>query len=185
MRYLFHPAPAAMPSSPRRAARLLAPLGLALALLVHPHVAHANETTTPVVNIAPLPPLGSEWRASNPYRGNAQVIEAGKSVYAQACLRCHGPDASGRGPAPDLRLLGSYCRRIGDPTLREACLGDADDYFRRSVLFGKLRLGIIHMPAWNAVLSQEMVWAVRTYIESNSVESNKAGSNKGESNSVR
>lgn len=172
MTYLFSTMQAATASLPRAAARLLAPLGLALALLSVPHAALANETTTPVLNIPALPPLGPEWRASNPYRGDAQVLDAGKSVYAQACLRCHGADASGRGPAPDLRLVGSYCRRIGDAALRGACLGDADDYFRRSVLFGKLRLGIIHMPAWNAVLTQEMVWAVRTYIESNKVDAN-------------
>lgn len=168
----FYRAQSLIRSLSRRAARLLVPLVLAVGALAHP--AQANETTTPVVDIPALPPLGPEWRATNPYRGNAQVLEAGKSVFAQACLRCHGPDASGRGPAPDLRLLGSYCRRIGDAALRNACLGDADDYFRRSVLFGKLRLGIIHMPAWNEVLTQEMVWAARTYIESNKVESNSA-----------
>lgn len=144
--------------------RLAASLGLAFILAPHPLL--AEESATPVLEIPALSSLGSEWRPENPYRGDARAAAAGKSIFAQACQRCHGVEAGGRGPAPDLRLLGKYCRRVADQELRSTCLRDADDYFRRSVLFGKVRLGIVHMPAWKDVLSQEMVWAVRSYIES-------------------
>lgn len=114
--------------------------------------------------LAALAALGDEWRAENPYRGDARAIAAGQTLYAAHCARCHGEDASGRGPAADLRVLGRYCRRIADEDLRRRCARDADDYFRRSVLFGKVRLGIVHMPPWKDVLSQEAVWALRSFV---------------------
>lgn len=112
-----------------------------------------------------LPPLGDAWRTENPYRGDARAVAFGKTLYVANCLRCHGEEASGRGPAADLRLVGRYCRQIADEPLRQRCARDADEYFRRSVLFGKVRLGIVHMPPWQDVLSQEAVWALRSYVE--------------------
>src|SRR5271165_1716946 len=36
----------------------------------------------------------------NPFAGNAQAIAAGKTLYNQACVACHGADARGdRGPS--------------------------------------------------------------------------------------
>src|SRR5271166_4569841 len=36
----------------------------------------------------------------NPFAGNAQAIAAGRTLYSQACVACHGADARGdRGPS--------------------------------------------------------------------------------------
>lgn len=115
-------------------------------------------------DLTSLPPLGSEWRSHNPYRDNAAVAAVGRTIYLEACARCHGDEQARGAPAPNLGRLDRYCRRITDASVRTLCLADVDDYFRRSVLFGKIRLGIEHMPAWQAVLSQEAVWALRTYV---------------------
>ncbi len=34
------------------------------------------------------------------------------------------------------------------------------------VLKGKTKAGIEHMPAWEGVLTPEVVWAIRTFVES-------------------
>lgn len=124
-------------------------------------VAHA-----PVVDASGLQALGPEWLAENPYRGNARAMEVGRTVFNQSCAQCHGPDATGGGSAPDLRRLDGYCRAIGDRKLRHDCMLDNDAFFKESVLHGKVRVGVVHMPPWEGLLPQEVVWAVQAFIES-------------------
>lgn len=139
-----------------------------LALLIAGKAAIANELANrPDVDYSMLPKLGTKWLASNPYRGNAEAIAVGRLTYGQTCARCHGADAStNAAPAPDLRKLNAYCRRIGDAELQAACMRDNDAYFARTVRQGKTIVGVVHMPAWEPVLSQELIWAVQTFIES-------------------
>lgn len=117
------------------------------------------------IDVSGLPPLGPTWRDENPYRGNARAVEVGESAFTQACARCHVLATSG-GIGPDLRKLDAYCLRIADERIRRACMKDQDHYFRTTVLEGKVIVGVTHMPAWKGLLSQEAVWAIRTYIES-------------------
>lgn len=131
--------------------------------------ANAAEPSAPALtplrtDLSALPHLGETWAAENPYAGNSAVVATGRSLYLEICARCHGDEASQGAPAPDLRRLDRYCRRIADEKIKRHCSSDVDDYFRRSVLFGKIRLGIEHMPAWQDRLSQEAVWAIRTYV---------------------
>lgn len=120
----------------------------------------------PVVDQSGLPPLGAEVKA-NPYRANARAIEVGHSAFNQSCARCHGNDANQAGaPAPDLRQLNRYCRRIGDGELRAACMADNDAYFSKTVANGKTIVGVMHMPPWKGVLNQELLWAIQAFIES-------------------
>lgn len=113
-----------------------------------------------------LPPLGPDWKLQNPYRGNAAAAAVGKTIFDENCLRCHAADATGRGSVgANLQLVGRFCRRIADDALQQRCLADADDFFKRSVREGKVRLGITYMPPWKDVLSQEEIWAVRTHVE--------------------
>lgn len=113
-----------------------------------------------------LPPLGSDWKPQNPYRGNAAAAAVGKAVFEENCIRCHGADATGRGAiGANLQLVGRFCRRIADDALKQRCLADADDFFKRSVQEGKIRVGITYMPPWKDVLKQEEIWALRTYVE--------------------
>ncbi len=121
---------------------------------------------SPGTDTSGLPPLGPEWRPSNPYRGNEAVAAIGKEIFTENCVRCHGADATGRSSiGANLQLVGRFCRRISDETLVPRCLADADDYFRRSVQGGKIRLGLTYMPPWKDVFSQEEIWALRTYVE--------------------
>lgn len=142
-------------------------LGAALlATFVALPAAALEAVVPPTVDVSGLPALGNVWRDENPYRGNTAAVALGQDAFDQACSRCHGADALGKGPAPNLRRLTRYCQRIEDPELRQACLQDTDAYFRNAVLNGKVKVGVVHMPAWKGVLSQEVLWALKTYIES-------------------
>lgn len=151
----------------------LAPALCALGLLAaHDLPAQESSTaphTTPVtVDLTALPPLGTTWLEDNPYRGNAQAVAVGRALYEQACARCHGPDAdASHHVGADLRVLDGYCYgKLRDLDARRQCVRDNDHYFKESVLRGKVRVGVVHMPAWEGVLSQEAVWSLRSYIES-------------------
>lgn len=120
----------------------------------------------PQVDASRLPALGSEWREENPYRGNADALTVGQVAFNQSCARCHGADAAtNAAPAPDLRNLDRACRRIVDPAIKAHCLADNDAYFAKSVRHGKVIVGVMHMPPWQGVLSQEVAWAIQVFIE--------------------
>lgn len=131
-------------------------------------LAMANEVAVaPAVSPDGLPPLGETWLAENPYRGNPTALAIGRDAYNQACARCHGADAStNAAPAPDLRQLNRFCKRISDAELNAACMRDNDAYFAKTVRQGKVIVGITHMPAWEALLAQELAWAIQLFIES-------------------
>ncbi len=108
------------------------------------------------VNTAGLEPLGEEWLEENPYRDNPKAIEIGASAYNQNCAACHGLEAKSGGIAPDLRLL-----EVG-------AMGD--EWFKERVINGAVRDGRVYMPKMADYLSQEALWAVRTYLESVAIE---------------
>lgn len=115
-------------------------------------LAHGDVTPQPI-DTTGLDPLGEEWRKHNPYRENATAISIGASGYNQNCARCHGLEAISGGLAPDLRLLDR---------------GDAgDEWFMERIRNGaKKSDGTTIMPAFEGLISQEAMWAVRTYLES-------------------
>lgn len=117
------------------------------------------------VDTRALPALGSAMREENPYRGNATAVTVGAQVFEQACSRCHVLATSG-GIGPDLRMLDVSCRKIVDEVRRAACLRDQDHYFLKTVRDGKIIVGVTHMPGWRDFMSQEAIWAIRSYIES-------------------
>ena len=124
---------------------------------VFPVPAFAHGDVTPqAVDTSGLEPLGKEWKESNPYRGNERAIEIGKSAFNQNCARCHGLGAVSGGIAPDLRFL-----EPGD---------GGDEWFKERVINGAVRDGRVYMPKMADFLSQEALWAVRTYLESVHVE---------------
>ena len=108
------------------------------------------------VNTAGLEPLGEEWLEENPYRDNPKAIEIGASAYNQNCAACHGLEAKSGGIAPDLRLL------------EAGAMGD--EWFKERVINGAVRDGRVYMPKMADYLSQEALWAVRTYLESVAIE---------------
>ena len=130
--------------------------GASLSGLVLAH----GDVVPQAVDTQGLAPLGAEWRAENPYRApneqNALAIEIGSSAYNQNCAACHGLEAKSGGIAPDLRMLD---------------VGEAgDEWFVERVRHGAVRDGRVYMPKMADYLSQEALWAVRTYLDSVHVE---------------
>ncbi|WP_447591154.1 cytochrome c-550 PedF [Aquipseudomonas campi] len=108
------------------------------------------------VNTEGLEQLGKEWRDENPYRppyaNNKLAIEIGSSAYNQNCARCHGLEAMSGGIAPDLRYL--------EPG------ADGDEWYKERVINGAVRDGAVYMPKMADFLSQEALWAIRSYLDS-------------------
>jgi mono/diheme cytochrome c family protein len=125
-----------------------------VAASLHSSVAQAGE------------PLPTQALTPNTQRGNTAVLSAGQTAFNQGCARCHGVDAEATPDAPDLRRLNGFCRRLKSLALQQACTTDVDTYFMTSVLEGKVRAGLVHMPPWKGLLSDDTIWAIRTYLES-------------------
>ena len=128
-----------------------AALGLMAALVAGQALAHGDVAPQPV-DTTGLEPLGTEWRTTNPYRGNALALKIGASGFNQNCARCHGLQAVSGGLAPDLRYLD------------KAEAGDA--WFINRIRHGYVQNELTKMPAFEGILSQEAMWAIRTYLDS-------------------
>lgn len=124
---------------------------LALCLSQSAVLAHGDVQPQPV-DTKGLEPLGTEWRDENPYRDNAAAVKIGDSGYNQNCARCHGLAVISGGLAPDLRYLEKG--------------KEGDTWFLERVRKGAFVNGVTKMPSFDGILSQEAVWAIRTYIES-------------------
>lgn len=103
------------------------------------------------VDTAGLAPLGDEWLEENPYRGDELAIKIGEHGYTQNCARCHGIDAVSGGIAPDLRLL--------DPA------AEGDEWYISLTRDGYTQNGVVKMPAFNGILNQEAMWAIRSWLD--------------------
>ncbi len=132
-------------------------VGLTLALALSAGAAYAHGDVQPQpVDTTGLAPLGEEWKEENPYRGDAKAIEIGSSGYNQNCARCHGLEVISGGIAPDLRKLEQG--------------KEGDEWFSQRVQGGAIINGVTKMPAFAGVLSQEALWAIRSYIESKHID---------------
>jgi len=129
----------------------------AVALFALSSVVFGHGDVTPqAVDVEGLEPLTEEIAAENPYRlaGGEQYELAqkiGASGYNQNCARCHGLEAISGGIAPDLRMLedGEF----------------GDEWYMERVLKGYSQNGAYKMPPFKDLLSQEAMWAIRSYIE--------------------
>lgn len=134
--------------------RLVAPALAAAALLalgVAKVQAHGDVQPQPV-DTKGLEQLGEKWRDKNPYTGNELAIKIGSSGYNQNCARCHGLEVISGGLAPDLRYL-----EKGQ---------SGDEWFMERIRKGATINGDTKMPAFDGILSQEAMWAIRAYVES-------------------
>lgn len=140
-----------------RRTTLLARAIVSVALLSPMTLAHGHGDVQPqAVDTAGLDPIGEEWAAENPYRvqGGEQYEKAvaiGASGYNQNCARCHGLEAISGGIAPDVRFL------------EEGALGD--EWYLDRVRKGYSQNGAYKMPPFEGILSQEAMWAIRSYVE--------------------
>ena len=145
----------------------LARAGLLGSLALAGQLALAHGDVTPqAVDTKDLPTLGDQWRAENPYRRNDKAIKVGTSAYNQNCARCHGLEAISGGIAPDLRKLDEECTSLADEAKKNACFKEVNDYFIGTVRRGRTRDGRVYMPPFEGMLSQEALWAIKTYLES-------------------
>lgn len=138
----------------RRILRSIKSLACALPLLAGVPtlvLAHGDAAPQPV-DTKGLEPLGDDIRATNPYEGNQTAVQIGAGGYNQNCARCHGLDAKSGGMAPDLREVEN---------------GEAGDgWFITRVLHGAKKDDRFRMPPFEGILSQEAIWAIRTYVSS-------------------
>ncbi len=108
------------------------------------------------MNTEGLPVLGDDWADTNPFRDDAKLkglaIEIGSSGYNQNCAQCHGLEVVSGGMAPDLRYLEEDI--------------DSDEWYKERIRDGAIREGKVFMPKFEGILSQEGLWAIRTYIDS-------------------
>ena len=127
-----------------------------------------GDVTLQAVDTKTRPPLGAKRLPSNPYSSGPAFKEAlriGSSAYNQNCARCHGLEAISGGIAPDLRKMDADCTGMADESKKNACLAEMDEYYVATVRRGRTRDGRVYMPPFEATLSQEAIWAVRTYLE--------------------
>ena len=130
-------------------------------------VAH-GDMVPQAVETSTLPQLGPKWRESNPYTGGAERKEAlriGSSAYNQNCARCHGLEAISGGIAPDLRTFDNECSGYADAAKAKVCFQEMDDYYAGTVRRGRTRDGRVYMPPFEGTLTQEAIWAIRSYLE--------------------
>lgn len=121
------------------------------------------------VDTSSLPQLGEKWLEANPYSHGAaqgEALRIGSSAYNQNCARCHGLEAISGGIAPDLRKFDEECSTLANEAKKSACFQEMDDYYVGTVRRGRVRDGRVYMPPFEDVLSQEAIWAIRTYLES-------------------
>ena len=123
-------------------------LGGAPAVLAH------GDVTPQQVDISGLDPVGADWLTANPYKAdNKRALEVGASGYNQNCARCHGLQVISGGIAPDLRYLEKG--KVGDEWFIQRIRGGA-----------RKQDGTTIMPAFEGLIQQEAMWAIRTFIES-------------------
>jgi cytochrome c-550 PedF len=118
--------------------------------------AHGDVTPQPV-NTEGLDAI-EEWVEENPYRGNERAVEVGASAYAGNCARCHGLEAVSGGITPDLRGLNDDFEWDSPAA--------SDEWFIQRVRHGAVVQGRVYMPPFEGILSQEAMWAIRSYIDS-------------------
>jgi cytochrome c-550 PedF len=125
-----------------------------------------GDVTPQAVDTKELPQLGEQWKAENPYRENKTALRIGTSAYNQNCARCHGLEAISGGIAPDLRKLDNECATLKDAARKASCVKEIDDYFLSRARRGVTRNGAVYMPPFEGIMSQEAMWAIKTYLES-------------------
>lgn len=123
---------------------------LALGATTSQVLAH-GDVVPQAVDTTGLKSLGADFLAANPYRKDKTAIRIGDSAFNQNCARCHGLGAISGGIAPDLRYL-----PLGD---------EGDEVFLQRIRKGAVRDGRVYMPPFEGILSQEAMWAIRTWLE--------------------
>jgi mono/diheme cytochrome c family protein len=96
---------------------------------------------------------------TNPFAGKADAAEAGKKTYDANCASCHG--ATGKGDGPAGKALTPPPGNLAT-TVKEA----TPAYIHWITAEGGTAAGkSSSMPAWKAILKDDQIWQVVTYIQ--------------------
>lgn len=115
-----------------------------------------GDVTPQAVDTSGLKLLGKDWLEQNPYTLKKtpdqikRAIEIGCTAYNQNCARCHGLGVVSGGTAPDLRYLEKD--------------DEGDSWYINRIRKGYYQNGITKMPAFESLMPQEAMWAIRAYI---------------------
>jgi mono/diheme cytochrome c family protein len=93
----------------------------------------------------------------NPHPVDQKLIETGMNVYKDKCARCHGPGGLGDGPDADPEVQAEM-----DLTNPKRAERNPDGVVFYKVWNGRRRP---KMPAFNADLTEDQVWAVVAYAQ--------------------
>ncbi len=152
----------------RRPAALCIALMISAATVAGDAGAH-GDVTPQAVDTSALPQLGKKWLTSNPYTPQTpaykEALRIGASAYNQNCARCHGLEAVSGGIAPDLRNMDQDCVALADARKKQACFQEVEEYYLSVVRRGRTRDGRVYMPPFEQILSQEAMWAIKTYLD--------------------
>jgi len=95
----------------------------------------------------------NEGQKENPVPADKQSTEAGKVVYTQQCLICHGTTGKGDGPAA--AALPRKPDDLADPRTRAQTDG---------ALFWKITTGKAPMPSYEKLLTDRQRWDAVNYV---------------------
>ena len=94
--------------------------------------------------------------SDNPFEGDKAAVAAGRELFVTNCLRCHGAEGFGDGPAEGVPLD----QRIADLT-------DIGSEKSVGTIAGRIAVGKGEdMPAFEKVLTEEQIWLLANYIRS-------------------
>lgn len=101
-----------------------------------------------------------DWKAparmagiKNPVPADAAAIDAGKKIYLNNCLACHG--VAGKGDGPAAIACNPHPKDLSDPKIASQADGE---------LFYKITEGKKPMPTYRKLLSENDRWTVIDYV---------------------
>jgi mono/diheme cytochrome c family protein len=119
---------------------------------------------TPPAAAGPQRPSGNGWQlppdaadTKNPLAVDAQLLAAGKAVYTDKCVRCHGP--GGLGDGKDAEPEHQEDMDLTNPRRAER---NSDGVVFYKVMNGRK---VPKMPAFKDELTKEQIWAVVAYAQ--------------------
>ena len=108
---------------------------------------------------------GDDWKApalainlENPlikFKGNAKMINLGKSLYTQQCATCHGDSGLGEGSAA------KYLQKSPTNLTTKKFQSQTD-----GEIFWKIINGNSPMPTFSEMLTENKIWIVVNYLRS-------------------
>ncbi|HWQ39979.1 MAG TPA: c-type cytochrome [Burkholderiales bacterium] len=104
-----------------------------------------------LLSVALGAPCAAPTALKNPFEGDEQRVEEGRSLFNQYCSHCHAPNAQTGERVRDVRRMKiRYGERM-------------TEVFWKTVQEGRVDRG---MPAWQGALPEETLWSIYTFIQS-------------------